>query len=185
MSEGLKIERVAVDSLEYDSKNARLHSPRNIDAIKDSLQRFGQRKPIVVLRDSKRVVAGNGTLEAAQSLGWKEIDVVFADLTDDEGTAFAVADNRTAELAHWDADKLPQLLAEIKSYDDSELINLIGFNEADLARVIDDDETAGLWHPDMENVLYRVVVEVKDAGDQESLITELEAKGYKCLPLMS
>ena len=44
----LEIRRVRLDSLHPDPANVRLHDERNLDAIKGSLARFGQQKPIVV-----------------------------------------------------------------------------------------------------------------------------------------
>jgi hypothetical protein len=62
-----------------DPRNARKHSPRNIKAIADSLRMFGQQKPVVALDDGT-IIAGNGTLEAAKSLGMQDLAcVVFAD----------------------------------------------------------------------------------------------------------
>ena len=105
----MKTELVPLDSLCQDPANARLHSPRNLDAIKGSLARFGQQKPIVV--DEHNVVrAGNGTLLAAQALGWEEISVVRSQLDGADLTAYAIADNRTAELAEWDQEILARTL---------------------------------------------------------------------------
>jgi hypothetical protein len=103
---------VRLDSLTLDPNNARKHSQRNIAAIAGSLEKFGQRKPIVV--HGNKVIAGNGTVEAARSLGWVEIDVarVPDDWSDDQAMAYALADNRSAELAEWDDSVLAdQLLA--------------------------------------------------------------------------
>ena len=110
----MKVEFVAVDSLELDPNNARRHDKKNLDAIAGSLREFGQRKPIVVWRN--RVVAGNGTLVAARSLGWKEIQVVrIADDWDEVRVkAFALADNRSAELAEWDEQVLTAQLKELE-----------------------------------------------------------------------
>ena len=98
----MKLETVTIASLSLDPNNARKHSKRNLDAIAASLNKFGQRKPIVVHKDT--VIAGNGTLEAARSLGWKEIGITRCpdDWDDDTAKAYALADNRTAELAEWD-----------------------------------------------------------------------------------
>jgi hypothetical protein len=51
--------------------------------------------------DETSSVAGNGTFAAAKRLGWTDIQVVRvpADWTADQIKAFALADNRTAELA--------------------------------------------------------------------------------------
>lgn len=99
------IEKLSVNSLFKDPANARKHSDRNIEAIIASLRRFGQQKPIVI--DSTGVVrAGNGTLEAAKRLGWESIDCVITSLKGSDAIAYAIADNRTAELAEWDEDTL-------------------------------------------------------------------------------
>ena len=106
----MKTEQVKVKDLLNDPANVRKHDERNIESIKASLQRFGQQKPIVV--DGKGiVVAGNGTLMAAKSLGWKEIQIVRTELDGVDATAYAIADNRSAELAVWDDDALAQTLA--------------------------------------------------------------------------
>lgn len=110
----MDIVTVLIDDLELDPNNARRHSKKNLDAIAGSLEAFGQRKPIVVWRN--RVVAGNGTLVAARSLGWKEI--VAAKCPDGwdevQVKAFALADNRSAELAEWDEQVLTEQLKELE-----------------------------------------------------------------------
>lgn len=110
----MDIVTVLIDDLELDPNNARRHSKKNLDAIAGSLEAFGQRKPIVVWRN--RVVAGNGTLVAARSLGWREIVVAKCPDGWDEVQvkAFALADNRSAELAEWDEQVLTQQLRELE-----------------------------------------------------------------------
>ena len=100
--EPLRALAVGVEELHEDPANARVHPDRNLDAVKASLARFGQRKPIVVRAQGMIVEAGNGTLRAAKALGWTHVAVVVVD--DDGVTAagYAIADNRTAELADWD-----------------------------------------------------------------------------------
>lgn len=108
----LVVERVSVDELRLDPRNARLHPERNLTAIRASLERFGQQKPIVVKKDGT-VVAGNGTLEVARQLGWTHVDVVRTELDGKDAVAFGIADNKTGELAEWDFEVLSGLLAEI------------------------------------------------------------------------
>lgn len=123
-----RMERVDIDSVVLDPANARKHPERNIEAIKGSLARFGQQRPIVV--DAAGVVrAGNGTLTAARLLGWKTILIVRTALDGGEAAAFAIADNRTAELAEWDIEALRAV---------SESVDLTGvFDEHDLAVVLE------------------------------------------------
>lgn len=83
------------------------HHPENpnvgdVAAVKASLARFGQVKPIVVQKGTMYVVAGNHTLKAAEALGWREIAVALVDMEEDDALAFVLADNRTSELSHRD-----------------------------------------------------------------------------------
>jgi ParB-like chromosome segregation protein Spo0J len=56
---------VPIDSLNLDAANVRTHDDRNLDAIARSLDRWGQRQPIVVQREGMIVRAGNGRILAA------------------------------------------------------------------------------------------------------------------------
>ena len=107
-----EIERVSIDSLVEDAKNARTHSRKNLNAIKASLNKFGQQKPIIIDINNV-VVAGNGTMAAARALGWSDLDCVRTELSDEEARAFAIADNRTAELAEWDEEILTETLLDL------------------------------------------------------------------------
>lgn len=110
----LKIEQVPVEKLTFDPSNARKHSDANLAAIAESLKQFGQRKPIVVNAENV-IVAGNGTVEAARLLGLTDVDVVRVprDWSADQIKAFALADNRTAELAEWNPEVLSAQLLEL------------------------------------------------------------------------
>ena len=125
----MKTKSILLSELAADPANVRTHSPRNLEAIANSLQRFGQQKPIVV--DSSGVVrAGNGTVAAAKQLGWTRIEAVQTSLEGSEATAYAIADNRTAELAEWSED-LAQQLASIAA-DDEELARMTGFSDEEI-----------------------------------------------------
>jgi DNA modification methylase len=111
----MKIETRPIDSLVPDSRNARKHGKKNLATIKASLAQFGQRRAAVVRSDGT-VLAGNGMLEAARSLGWTELSVTVVpdDWTDEEARAYALADNRTGELAEWDVAVLDEHLVELE-----------------------------------------------------------------------
>jgi hypothetical protein len=136
MSE-LKIRTLKIVDLKFDPKNAREHNEKNIDAIKGSLTRFGLQKPIVV-DENNIIVAGNGTVAAAMSLGWTEIDCVVSDLNGNNITAYALADNRTAELAAWDMAVLGKTLSALQ--DEGFGIADIGFNPDEYAHLMGDGD---------------------------------------------
>jgi len=109
----------------------------NVEAVKKSYKKFGQRKPIVATKDGE-VISGNHQLAAAKELGWNKIAVVFTD--DDELTAkaFALADNRTADLGTYDDDLLADMLGAVSS--DLEMLEATSFTEDDLYKLIGFDE---------------------------------------------
>ena len=123
-----------IDELMNDPANVRKHGQRNIETIKASLARFGQQKPIVVDANGV-VVAGNGTLAAAKELGWKDLHVVRTGLAGSDRTAYAIADNRTAELAEWDDAALSEQLSAL-AIDDEELLEAIGYSEKELDKMV-------------------------------------------------
>ena len=129
----MNIQTIPLADLSLDPSNVRKHSRRNLDAIKASLRKFGQQKPIVV--DAKGIVlAGNGTLTAAKELGWTEIQIVRTELAGVEATAFAIADNRTAELAEWDEDGLANVLQSLK-VEDADLLAATGYDAAEVDKM--------------------------------------------------
>lgn len=136
----MNIETWRIANLTLDPANARKHDARNLDAIKTSLEQFGQRKPIVITTDGV-VLAGNGTVTAAKALGWTDITVAVAPAEWDKSTAkaYALADNRSAELAEWDTSVLASQLVELttEGWD----INLLGFDvpEPDESEIVEDE----------------------------------------------
>lgn len=123
---------VPTDSLELLPGNPRRG---DVAAVRRSLEAFGQRKPIVARRDDRVVIAGNHTLQAARALGWAEIAVVWVD--DDETTskAFALADNRTAELGDYDEAALAELIGQVGSVD-PELLVATGWDDASVKELL-------------------------------------------------
>lgn len=113
--ENLRPLAVPVGSLRLLEGNPRVG---DVDAVAASLARFGQRKPIVARSDGT-VVAGNHTLQAARSLFWDEIAVVYVDDDDATAKAYALADNRTAELGGYDDEALRAMVLEVQAFDEA------------------------------------------------------------------
>jgi len=169
----LKTEVINIDDLQLDPNNARKHSQKNLDAIAKSLQTFGQRKPVVITNENV-VVAGNGTLEAAKQIGWKGLAVVRVpdDWDSDTIKAYALADNRSAELASWDTDILLTQLRELKLEDWN--VGDFGFKDFDL-KTREEIDTG------MKEIAerYEVVIECEDENEQTALLLRLSQEGLR------
>lgn len=130
IAEGLRGLAVPVEQLHEDPANARMGHA--VERIAASLAQYGQRKPLVANRaQNGKVIAGNGTLRAARSLGWSHVAVVWVD--DDAATAvgYGIADNRTGELSTWDVTTLETLISALPEgmftgFEAGELEELLG-----------------------------------------------------------
>lgn len=93
------------------------NNPRkNSEAVKyvvNSIREFGFKIPMV-LDANNVIVCGHTRFLAAKKLGMKEVPCTYAnDLTEEQIKAFRLADNKTAEFAEWDIDKLTIELQEL------------------------------------------------------------------------
>ncbi|MGH2973611.1 MAG: DNA modification methylase [Solirubrobacterales bacterium] len=109
-------------------------NPRRGDvaAIKDSLEQYGQYRPIVVRRATNEVLAGNHTLRGAQDLAWDEIAVTYVDCDAEQAKRIVLADNRTNDLAGYDDQALADLLTELPDLAGT------GYDQAALDALLDD-----------------------------------------------
>ena len=132
-----------------------------------------QRKPVVITKDLV-VVAGNGTLEAAKQIGWKGLSCVTVpdDWDTDTIKAYALADNRTAELASWNSEILLGQLRELSTNDWS--VTDLGFKGFDL-KTRDEIDT------DLKEIgeRFEVVIECSDENEQTALLLRLSQEGLR------
>jgi hypothetical protein len=110
---------IQLQELSVDGRNARRHTKRNLDQIERSLANYGAGRSILV-DEQGRVLAGNGVVQAARAVGIRKVRVVEArkdelvavrrsDLSEQQKLELAIADNRAAELAEWDAEVLSSI----------------------------------------------------------------------------
>ncbi len=141
----MKIELRPLAEIKPYEKNPRINDAA-VDAVAESIQRFGFRQPIVVDADGV-IVCGHTRWKAAQKLGLTEVPVhVATDLTRAQIQAYRIADNKTNELAEWNLELLPIEMAELK--DAGIDWSLLGFDQDELAMLLDPGVKQGLTDPD-------------------------------------
>jgi len=136
-----------IKDLVPDPKNRRKHTPRNVGMIVDALHKVGAGRSIVI-DENNEVLAGNATIEAAGEAGITQLKVVDASgdeivavrrtgLTTDQKRDLAIFDNRTGELAEWDAK---QILKDAEASIDLSSF----FSDAELQSILDRAEDVNL-----------------------------------------
>jgi hypothetical protein len=120
-----KPERRMVADLEPHARNARKHSPEQIEQIAGLILRFGWTMPVLV-DEAGTIIAGHGRVLAAQKLGYAEVPVLVArGWSETQKRAYMLADNRVAELSTWDASMLSAELTALA--DDGLTAAMLGF----------------------------------------------------------
>lgn len=179
---------VPVDNLKSLDKNPRRG---DVQAVAASYEAFGQRKPIVARRTGENengntgeVIAGNHQLAAARKLGWEKIAVVWTDDDDVTAKAYALADNRTAELGHYDIENLAAMVDDVSA--DAELMKATGWTADDLAKILTSGQPeAPSGEPEVIADTYAVVVYCRDEAHQTELIEKFLKEGLDVKGLMS
>jgi DNA modification methylase len=132
---GPVVEMRPTAELKPSSRKARLHPTKQVQQLAASISTFGFVVPIIVDEEGT-ILAGHGRYLAAQRLRRDEVPIVrVAHFTPERKRAFALADNRLAELSNWDEDILVVELNELSSLDLDFDVEVTGFETVDLDRL--------------------------------------------------
>lgn len=182
----------SLSSLKQDPKNARKRTAQSKHLIQESLTRYGAARSIVI-DESNRILAGNGTVEAATRSGINKVRIIETDgdeiiavrrtgLSEEEKVGLALADNRTADLSEWDAQMLATLAAEhdIQPW----------FSDDDISKLLDKDPEFDPDDPtedqsDKITDVFQIIVNCTSEEEQTALLNRLLQENYECRALNS
>lgn len=111
----LKIQEIPLKNIALLAGNPRRG---NIDAVAESMETNGVYQPVIINKGTHtgremEVIAGNHRVQAAQKLRLETIPAIVLDITDSEAKRIALADNRTSDLAEYDAQALLDMLDDL------------------------------------------------------------------------
>jgi len=136
----LKIEIFPIASLKPYANNPRTRTPGQIRQIANSIRTYGFTNPILI-DDNGVVIAGHGRVEAAKLLGIESLPTIrLKDMSEAQKRAYALADNKLAELAGWDPELLALELRYISELDIDFDVTATGFETAEIDLLL---ETGG------------------------------------------
>ena len=111
----LKIDLVPITSIRPYENNAKIHTPEQIEQIKNSILEFGNNDPIAIDGDGV-IIEGHGRLLALQALGYKEVEVIRLDhLTPEQRKAYTLIHNKLTMNTGFDLDILASELQAIEN----------------------------------------------------------------------
>jgi len=132
----LKVELRPLAAVRPAKRNARTHSEKQIEQIASSIRQFGFTNPIIV-NDEGTIVAGHGRHAAAKLLGMADVPVIpIHDLDPAELRTYALADNRIAQNAGWDAEVLRIEFEELNALELSFDLEITGFSTTEMDQLL-------------------------------------------------
>lgn len=141
-----QVEMRPVAGLVPYARNARTHSPAQVDQIAASIREWGWTMPILV-DETGMIIAGHGRVLAAQKLGIAEVPVMTArGWSEAQKRAYVIADNKLTLNAGWDEALLSAEMFDLRAADFD--LGLTGFGPDDLERLLASGGTQGLTDPD-------------------------------------
>lgn len=135
--DGQKLVQLSPSCLKPHPDNPRTHSKEQVRKIAASIRRFGFRNPVLI-DDDQNVLAGHGRLLAAAHLKLDSVPTLqLSGMTEAERRAYIIADNRLAECAGWDDERLASELAAIATLDGELDLALTGFDGGALEKLLE------------------------------------------------
>lgn len=153
LKDTLQIVQVPIIELQPSLYNPRKWSESSTEQLKESIRRFGLVDPILVngAKDRKNIViGGHFRLKVAQELGFTEVPVVYAEITD-EAKERELNLRLNKNLGEWDYDLLKEF--------DHDLLGDIGFSSAELDNIFLDNEVIADDTFDLKKELEKLDIE--------------------------
>jgi len=133
--------------LKPNPRNARKHSKKQRAQIAASIRAHGFINPIIT-DPHGNVLAGHGRLEAALELGLSLVPTIsLGHLSKEQLRAYALADNKLAELSEWDKGILIEELGELSLL--MPHIELTGFSTCEIDLLLDKNDPDKMDPADM------------------------------------
>jgi hypothetical protein len=182
----------SIKSLKQDPKNARKRTAQSKHLIEESLKRYGAARSIVI-DETDRILAGNGTIDAATRSGINKVRIIETDgdeiiavrrkgLSEEEKVGLALADNRTSDLSEWDAQMLAQLSTEhdiLPWFSEDDISELLGKEDTDFDPDDPEDQSGKI------DDVFQIIVNCTSEEEQTTLLNRLLEENYECRALNS
>ena len=131
-SKMLNIKNIELNTLKPWKENPRIND-KAVTAVVQSIKSFGFNVPIICNQEYI-IIAGHTRWKAAKQLGLNSVPVIILSINKEQQEAFAIADNKTSEIADWDYNKLKEILTNLQNKN----VNLpsLGYSKTELEALL-------------------------------------------------
>lgn len=189
----MNITMIPLSELKPNPKNVRLHSAKQIEEYKRSVQKFGQTKAIVI-DENKTILIGNGLYEAMKALGMTEAACFIKEgMSEHDKLKMMMADNKIYSLGVDNLEAIEDIIAElggVKDFDipgyDADLLETLTFDSIEVDDfmsgygILDDDQKTGMQkaaerYEQEENRFAASAQEIVPVGTGNAVATQQKA----------
>jgi len=163
----MNVQMMSIGLIKPNSRNSRTHSAKQVRQIANSIGAFGFTNPLLVSEDNE-LIAGHGRYLAAKQRGLDKVPViVVAGLSPAKRRALAIADNKIAENAGWDRERLAIEIPELGDLLSAEGldISILGFEPIEIERLQGDITESTADPGDQVDPRWCEAAPVSKAGD--------------------
>ena len=162
-----EIELVSLDAIKPNPRNAHTHPKKQIRQIADNIGTFGFTVPVII-DETSTLLAGHCRFEAAKLRGLKKIPAIrLRGLSEAKKRALLLADNKIAENAGWDRERLAIELPELTELLIAESldISITGFEPVEIDTLVSDFEESAADPADDIQADWLSLAPVSQPGD--------------------
>jgi ParB-like chromosome segregation protein Spo0J len=137
-----EIELICLDAIKPNPRNAHTHPKKQIRRLADNIGTFGFTVPVII-DETSTLLAGHCRFEAAKLSGLEQIPAIrLRGLSEAKKRALLLADNKIAESAGWDRERLAIELPELTELLIAESldISITGFEPVEIDTLLSDFE---------------------------------------------
>jgi hypothetical protein len=138
----VRVQALPISQIKLNPRNSKTHPAKQIRQIANSMVAFGFTNQLLVTEDGT-LIAGEGRYRAAQLLRLATVPViVLAGLSPARQRALAIADNKIAENAGWDRERLAIEIPELAGLLEAEGldVSILGFEAVEIDQLVTDFE---------------------------------------------
>ncbi len=169
----MKIEKIKINKIKEYGNNPRVHSERQIEQIKNSIENFGFKVPIL-LDEDLTIIAGHGRFEAAKSLELKQVpSIICKDLSVDKANALRILDNQIALNSSWNEMALLEEISKIN-------FSSLALEDFDFPKLEGDEKLREMFREAEEgrlDIAESILMKQIKKGNTTALIFFLKTKG--------
>ena len=135
-----EIELICLDAIKPNPRNAHTHPKKQSRRLADNIGTFGFTVPVII-DETSTLLAGHCRFEAAKLSGLEQIPAIrLRGLSEAKKRALLLADNKIAESAGWDRERLAIELPELTELLIAESldISITGFEPVEIDTLVSD-----------------------------------------------